>query len=669
MEGVLADTPQWPCSIPCGAALDCTQEQESTRGRFRRAAQLICKFIRSIRQEETISRGTGLRDYSEVLKHETSAALRDLLVERGVFRPEQVPAMVRYIHQWLTANDSAEHRLDNTLLHLTKAQPNDAVMTLLRVAPSCDRAAMAMWKTIMCSPRTAKLVQLILLDVLGSWPEYSTCTSDGDKTGVFALAATVVMWKILQEPRVPRIATAHLPRLFVHLLFQVFFSTEQMPKKVLTFWKGCQEQHGLATSPNRFAVRTLKSLLCQKQYKDVVMAMERRCGWDTLLCADTHHYAVGLLAREMRHASLELCSSIALHLLWLLSTQEPRWDLPALAFLVEVLECLDSSECGDSVVEVSSRYLQSECRERRRLALRALLELIDDPSMCLGTGLWPPGPAAAGWCFKNLCSTQAEKMWRLTESLMDLLWDSDAEIAGLTLITLSFIFLHKSILISTPIALQLAKALLPLFDHENSQVQLLSIKLFQDMMGFLEKGEKPLERPVHQSLLPLFFHCHDENQRVAEASRETLICVAEFLRRRDLEKLVKKEKLWIFANCLLAEDRSRAAEHLRRALPYLQSPQEPLREAAVRFMGMAGRSLRGQQGELQLISEALEGMVNDISVSVGSLAIQSLCILKAAEQAPIPMFQRLRDQLRRAWKTRPRLSRLGWLGCWGSVEG
>ncbi|XP_053803079.1 maestro heat-like repeat-containing protein family member 6 [Vidua chalybeata] len=627
-----------------GAALDHKQEQESTRGRFRRAAQLICKFIRSIRQEGTLSRGAGLKAYSEVLKHESSAALLDLLVERGVFRAEQVPAMVRFIHQWLTANDSAEHRLDNTLLHLTKAQPNDAVMTLLRVAPSCDRAAMAMWKTIMCSPRTAKVVQLILLDVLGSWPEHSTCTSDGDKTGVFALAATVVMWKILQEPCVPRIATAYLPRLFVHLLFQVFFSTEQMPKKVLTFWKGCQEQHGLATSPNRFAVRTLKSLLCQKQYKDVVVSMERRCGWDTLLCADTHHYAVGLLAREMRHASLELCSSIALHLLWLLSTQEPRWDLPALAFLVEVLECLDSSECGDSVVEVSSRYLQSECRERRRLALRALLELIDDPSM-------------------------AEKMWRLTESLMDLLWDSDAEIAGLTLITLSFIFLHKSILISTPIALQLAKALLPLFDHENSQVQLLSIKLFQDMMGFLEKGEKPLERPVHQSLLPLFFHCHNENQRVAEASRETLICVAEFLKRRDLEKLVKKEKLWIFANSLLAEDRSRAAEHLRRALPYLQSPQEPLREAAVRFMGMAGRSLRGQQGELQLISEALEGMANDISVSVGSLAIQSLCILKAAEQAPIPMFQRLRDQLRRAWKTRPRLSRLGWLGCWGSVEG
>ncbi|KAL9820862.1 maestro heat-like repeat-containing protein family member 7 [Geothlypis trichas] len=333
-----------------------------------------------------------------------------------------------------------------------------------------------------------------------------------------------------------------------------------MPEEVETFWKECQEEHGLATSPNRFALQTLKSLLCRKQYEDLVVSVERKRGWDTLLCADTRHYAVGLLAREMRRACPRFCSSIALHLLRLLSTQEPHWDLPALAFLVELLECLDSSECGDSVVQVSSRYLQSECRERRRLALRTLLELIDDPSM-------------------------AERMWSLTKSLMDLLRDNDAEIAGMTLITLSFVFLHKHMLMSTPIALQLAEALLQLFDHDNSQVRLLSIKLLQDMMEYLEDREKPLESPVQQSLLPLFFHCNDENQHVAEASWETLLGAVKFLKRRDLKKLVKEQKLWKFSKRLLAEDRSRAAEHLRRALHYLESPQEPLREAASQVHG------------------------------------------------------------------------------------
>ncbi|XP_064253604.1 uncharacterized protein LOC135285344 [Passer domesticus] len=172
------------------AAVERTQEQQSSRGRFRRTAQLVCKFIKRIRQEETITRGAAYRPYSPIFQSKTSAALLYMLVEEDCYHPKQVPAMVRYIHQWLLANDSAEHRLDKTLLNLTEALTNDAVMTLLRVAPSCDRAAMAMWKTIMGSSRTAKPVQLTLLDVLGNWPVCSTCTSDGDKTGVFALAVS-----------------------------------------------------------------------------------------------------------------------------------------------------------------------------------------------------------------------------------------------------------------------------------------------------------------------------------------------------------------------------------------------------------------------------------------------------------------------------------------------
>ncbi|XP_064291571.1 uncharacterized protein LOC135309352 [Passer domesticus] len=182
------------------AAVERTQEQQSSRGRFRRTAQLVCKFIKRIRQEETITRGAGYRPYSPIFQSKTSAALLYMLVEEGFFNPKQVsnlwpgfdpprnglvseatpagpyeplkpsqcdgkgrtslgklgtllplaafqvslcllqvPAMVRYIHQWLLANDSAEHRLDKTLLNLTEAQCDDVVMTLLRVAPSCDR--------------------------------------------------------------------------------------------------------------------------------------------------------------------------------------------------------------------------------------------------------------------------------------------------------------------------------------------------------------------------------------------------------------------------------------------------------------------------------------------------------------------------------------------------
>ena len=47
--------------------------------------------------------------------------------------------MVRYIHQWLLSNECPEYRLSRTLLDLTEAYPTDVVMTILRVAPSCDR--------------------------------------------------------------------------------------------------------------------------------------------------------------------------------------------------------------------------------------------------------------------------------------------------------------------------------------------------------------------------------------------------------------------------------------------------------------------------------------------------------------------------------------------------
>lgn len=44
-------------------------------------------------------------------------------------------------------------------------------------------------------------------------------------------------------------------------------------------------------------MQTLKDLLCRHYYGDVVVIMERKRGWDPLLCADTHHHAAGLLAR------------------------------------------------------------------------------------------------------------------------------------------------------------------------------------------------------------------------------------------------------------------------------------------------------------------------------------------------------------------------------------
>lgn len=53
----------------------------------------------------------------------------------------QAPGILRSIYQWLVSNteQSAQHRLDKSLLELAEEHPHDVVVTLLRCSPACDR--------------------------------------------------------------------------------------------------------------------------------------------------------------------------------------------------------------------------------------------------------------------------------------------------------------------------------------------------------------------------------------------------------------------------------------------------------------------------------------------------------------------------------------------------
>ncbi|CAN8179090.1 unnamed protein product, partial [Coccothraustes coccothraustes] len=539
----------------------------------------------------------------------------------------QVPAIVRRIHQRLLSKVTVDARLQIDIVRLAEERPDDLVLTLLRCAPTCDRAAAMMWRTIGSSGPAVEKVLPTLLIVMASWPLHSICTSDGDDRDIFALTATLVIWVIVQVPECHEAMILYSSRLFVTLLFHIAITTQQMPPlEASNFWKACQEEHRLPSKPNRFAVQAMKALLCRLRCDHVVVAMERKRGWDTLLCAHTQHYAVGLLAREMRRNLIPLCSRIALHLLRQLNRQDPYWDLPFLAFLVEVLEFLDLRECGGSVVKIMARYLHSKCRERHRLALRGLVVLSKDLSMA-----------------RRICC--------LSPSLLELLGDADGEVVSMTLHVFTNVLQHKDILVSSTTAPKLAEALLLLFDHDNSHVQVLSIHLFCKVMELVvDEGKTPLKTIVNKSLDVLVTHCHAENCDVAKASRETLLRVAGFLKRRKLEQLLKKQPPLNVDECLLAEDRSRAAEHLRRALRYLQSPQEPLREAAIRIMGMAGRCLRRPQERLQLIWKALHARRQRASPSCSDLENQAEFPQGAQQLGASSGSSELRNEGRSGWK-------------------
>ncbi|XP_064260790.1 uncharacterized protein LOC135290784 isoform X2 [Passer domesticus] len=594
---------------------DLTEDQKFTQSRFRRRAQNFWKYVKNDEREETTISAIEGMVRCDPYNAEACAAVLDLLAQTETSNLKHVPAIVKFIHEWLVSNKdvSSEHRLDKSLLELTHAHPSDVVVTLLCSAPSCGR--------------TAKMVLSELPCILEDWPEHSTCTSDGNRKKVFALAATKALWEIIHLPLSPE-ATIVAPSLFVALLVQVFCSTEQMPEYINVLWRRWQKREHLPTNPKRFAVLTVKALLCRLWLEDVVLAVERKRGWDALLNNDTHHYAVGLLAREMHRVSKSFCEMIAHYLVMQLCREESCWRVPAMAFLVEFLQCLEKEEMVDTILQLMSSHLQSDCKEMRRLVLRGLLVLCNSP-----------------W--------KARKLQSFPESLMELLEDADGELVGLTLSVLSKMLQDNKVAIAVPIGLQLAEALQPLFDNDTSHVQLLSICLFRELIVYLKKeGKNSLKMCVRQSLLPLFYHLYDENRHVAKASLETLLQATKFLKKRKFKRLLERDQLWRCSECLLAEDRNTTDKYWHQSLAYLQSSQESMREIAIKFIGLIGQHMRERrQEEFQIICDALLGMANDISPSVSTLADQTLHSLRTAQRNRLPgPLQLLQDQLCRVYR-------------------
>ncbi|XP_027759817.1 uncharacterized protein LOC114068098 [Empidonax traillii] len=296
------------------------------------------------------------------------------------------------------------------------------------------------------------------------------------------------------------------------------------------------------------------------------------------------------------------------------STDTPSIDRMAISDAVLTDEATNS----DAALPHLTAEVDTTTTTRRRLVIKGFGMLSKDPVMA-----------------KRMCS--------LSESLVQLLWDADVELVELALPIFLNMLQNKDILTSSPTALKLAEALRPLFDSDNSHVQILSIHLFQEVMkSVVDEGKKPLKIHVVQNLFPFFLYWHDENQQsgtgedflgsgVPVASQKALLRAAWFLKRKDLEQLLKTEQPLKFGECLLEKDKSQVAEYVHQALPYLESPQEPLQEAAIKFIGMAGRYLKGQKNELQLVMDALQGMTHD-STAIKHLALKNLKMLRSAER-------------------------------------
>ncbi|KFO88308.1 hypothetical protein N320_03729, partial [Buceros rhinoceros silvestris] len=154
--------------------------------------------------------------------------------------------------------------------------------------------------------------------------------------------------------------------------------------------------------------------------------------------------------------------------------------------LFQFLDCSTMKEWHDELLQLLTIYLWSESRVMRCLGLRGLVVLSRTPLM-------------------------AKQMRLMPRWLVMLMQDAEADELRMTLELLLGVLQAAHTPMGIPTALQLAEMLLQLFDHDNDCVQQLSISLFSEVMVSVEKeAEEPLQALVQRSLLPLFFHLHDE---------------------------------------------------------------------------------------------------------------------------------------------------------------
>ncbi|XP_039242767.1 uncharacterized protein LOC120324379 [Pipra filicauda] len=134
---------------------------------------------------DTTSEGIGNTDTTPA-ESVTDATNVQFLEGKGVSSRKLVPAIVWSIHHDLTFHVSPH----TNICRLAEAHPRDVVITLLRCAPECDRAAAMMWRSIGSSGTAVEKVLPVLLHVMEDWPVHGMSTSDGDNRDVFAMTVS-----------------------------------------------------------------------------------------------------------------------------------------------------------------------------------------------------------------------------------------------------------------------------------------------------------------------------------------------------------------------------------------------------------------------------------------------------------------------------------------------
>ncbi|CAM5122854.1 unnamed protein product [Natator depressus] len=226
------------------------------------------------------------------------------------------------------------------------------------------------------------------------------------------------------------------------------------------------------------------------------------------------------------------------------------------------------------------------------------------------------------------------KLQRQLPVIVERLHKADRDIISNAITVLRDILAGMDRQSASPVAVQVAEKLLPFFHDESSKLRVLSIALFKHLLELVRgPSRRKMKELVLRSLVPLLLLLHDERPNVSQVCWDTLRSALEFLRWSQLGALVQKKELWRGCDCLVACYKGRAETFLCQAMAFVENPQAPIREAAIRFLGLTARQLDQQsQEKLEAICNVLKGLQQDSKSSVRCLALQTMLILNACKK-------------------------------------
>ncbi|XP_037351353.1 protein MROH8 isoform X2 [Talpa occidentalis] len=571
----------------------------------------LCQFAMTILD--------GLKNLKYSCTQRSAGELLITLVKNAESRFEKVPEIMGVICAQLSmiSHRRVRQQIINTVsLFISRPKYTDIVISHLLCHPvPYSRHLTELWRTLEVELSSSTWVLWRLLRKLQKCHN----VPNQEKMAYVAVAATDALYELFIGNRL-RAATFRLfPQLLMTLLIQIHHSINLTMSDV-TIPSGLYGEQKMSSevTPLCFAMQATKTLLLRTWCWHEFNIMEKNKGWVFLEGEDCHLQGVSLLANALLEKNHVLAHKIMYLLVPFLNRGDDKHKLTSAGFFVELLQSPLARRLPSiySVARLKD-WLHHENTIFKVFALRGLYYLMRHQEM-------------------------REDIRSLLPSILDLLHETNEKIV---LLAIQILLQFVSTMDFTTLT-DMMRTLFSLFGDVRPDVHRFSMTLFGASIKSVKYADKKgAENQVLDSLIPLLLYSQDENDTIAEESRQVLTICAQFLKWKLPQEVYSKDPWYIRPNevgkiCTFIGKKCQGKVNiLAQTLMFSKNTKLPIRRTAVLFVGLLSQYM--DHSELRMkgtgwIENDLKELLYDPEPSLRVIASQALFRIQKMQTEPSP---------------------------------